>query len=212
MAAFIDFVLYQLPPPPCRVLEVGCGSEGGLVPALAEAGYDVLGIDPKAPAGERFVQARFQESCKLQLGWDAVVAGRVLHHVRPLGGSLDLLAAAAPLLLVDEFARDLVDEPATEWYEGQHRLLAAAGAEPPGPARLDEWRGRHPDLHPHTLLLAELRARWEERALEWVPYLHRWLGGPASETLEQSLVDAGAIPAIGWRWAGLSRHATGATG
>ena len=45
------------------------------------------------------------------------------------------------------------------------------------------------------------------RALEWVPYLHRWLGGPSSEALESTLVGAGAIPAIGYRWAGTSKPA-----
>ena len=50
--------------------------------------------------------------------------------------------------------------------------------------------------------LPALRARYDELALEWVPYLHRWLGGPSSEGLEQSLVAAGAFPAIGYRWAG----------
>ena len=53
-----------------------------------------------------------------------------------------------------------------------------------------------------TSLLSALRARYDERALEWVPYLHRWLGGPSSEALEQTLTGAGAFPAIGWRWAG----------
>ncbi|HET7568502.1 MAG TPA: methyltransferase domain-containing protein [Gaiellaceae bacterium] len=209
MAAFIDFVLYQLPPAPRRILEVGCGREGGLVAALAEAGYDVLGVDPDAPDGERFVRARFEE---VELGeFDAVVAGRVLHHVRPLGEGLDRLAAIAPLLVVDEFAWDLIDEAATEWYEGQHRLLAAAGASPPGPPLLDEWRERHPDLHPHGILLSALRERYDETAFEWAPYLHRWLGGPASEALETTLVGAGAVPAIGWRWAG-SRRATPQSG
>lgn len=210
MAAFIDFVLYQLPQPPGRVLEIGCGPEGGLVTALVEAGYDVLGVDPRAPAGERFVQARFEE---VDLGaFDAVVAERVLHHVDPLGAGLERLAAAAPLVLVDEFAWDLLDEPAQEWYEGQYRLLRAAGVQPPGPPSLDEWRERHAgELHPHGLLLAALRERWQETALEWVPYLHRWLGGPASEGLEEALTGAGAFPAIGWRWAG-SRHPVAASG
>jgi Methyltransferase domain len=206
--AFIDFVLYQLPPPPQRVLEIGCGEEGGLVPALVEAGYDAVGVDPEAPEGHRFVRARFQDlepSDSLLLGNAAVVAARVLHHVHPLGEGLDRLAAAAPLLLVDEFARDLIDPAGQDWYEAQHRMLTLAGAEPPGPPDLDAWRQRHTDLHPHELLLAEFRARWDERVLEWVPYYHRWLGGPSSEGLEEALVAAGAFPAVGWRWAGERR-------
>jgi hypothetical protein len=187
------------------VLEIGCGHEGGVVAQLAERGYDALGVDPHAPAGERFVQSDFQE---LDGEWDAVVAGRVLHHVNPLGEGLDMLASFAPLLVVDEFASDKIDAAAQDWYEGQHRLLRASGVEPYGPADLDEWRERHPGLHPHDVLLRELRARYDERVLEWVPYLSRWLGGPVSAALEQTLIDAGAIPAIGYRWAGSSTSTT----
>lgn len=192
------------------MLEIGCGREGGLVAELAARGYDVLGVDPHAPEDERFLRMTFQEaSNSLLLGeWDAVVAGRVLHHVHPLDEGLDTLASLAPLLLVDEFAWDRIDATAQDWYESQHRMLRAAGADPYGPRDLDEWRIRHPDLHPHTTLLAALRERYDERTLEWVPYFHRWLGGPSSEVLEQTLIGAGAIPAIGYRWAGASTSTT----
>ena len=205
MADFGTFVLKQLPPPPQRVLEVGCGSEGGLVELLSTAGYDVLGVDPHAPEGARFVQATFQS---LEGEWDAVVAGRVLHHVYPLDEGLDLLASFAPLLVVDEFAWDRIDGPAQAWYEGQHRMLRASGAEPSGPADLDEWRERHPEMHSHDVLLAALRRRYDERVLERLPYLARWLGGPSSESLEQTLIDAELIPAIGYRWAGTRTSTT----
>lgn len=184
------------------MLEIGCGEEGGLVEELAARGYDTLGVDPRAPAGERFVQAPFQE---VELGaFDAIVAGRVLHHVEPLGESLDLLAAAAPLILVDEFAWDRIDDAAQDWYEGQYRLLRLSGGAPLGPSSLDDWRERHfAELHPHETVLEALRGRWQERELDWLPYLHRWLCGPASEGLEEALVSAGALPAIGYRWAGV---------
>jgi len=205
VADFCTFVLDQLPPPPLRILEVGCGREGGLVEPLAASGYEVLGVDPHAPEGARFVQSTFQE---LEGEWDAVIAGRVLHHVNPLGEGLDLLASFAPLLVVDEFASDRIDRGAQDWYEGQHRMLRASGTEPNGPADLDEWRVRHPGLHPHDVLLAGLRARYDERVLEWVPYLSRWLGGPSSESLEQTLIDNELIPAIGYRWAGVRTSTT----
>ena len=205
VADFGTFVLKQLPPPPQRVLEVGCGREGGLVELLAGAGYDVLGVDPHAPEGEWFLQTTFQE---LEGEWDAVVAGRVLHHVNPLDEGLDKLASFAPLLIVDEFASDRIDRPAQDWYEAQHRMLRATGIEPNGPPDLDEWRERHPGLHPHVVLLAGLRARYDELELEWLPYLSRWLGGPSSESLEQTLIDAELIPAIGYRWAGVRTSTT----
>jgi len=202
---FATFVFEQLPPPPLRVIEIGCGWEGGLVPLLVERGYDVVGVDTQAPEGEHFVHAEFQE---VDGAWDAAVAGRVLHHVNPVAESFDHLAALAPLLVVDEFAGNRIDAAAQDWYEQQHRILRVAGVDPRGPASLDEWREHHPGLHSDELLLRELRARYDERAFERVPYLARWLGGPSSEALEQALVDAGAFPAIGYRWAGSARTST----
>ena len=38
-----------------------------------------------------------------------------------------------------------------------------------------------------------------------MPYLHRLLGGVATEVLEQALIDAGAIQALGFRYAGVVR-------
>jgi SAM-dependent methyltransferase len=200
---FATFVLDQLQPPPGRVLEVGCGHEGGLVAMLSAAGYDVLGVDPHAPEGPNFRRVPFEE---VDGAFDAIVAGRVLHHVDPLEGGVAKLAELAPLVLVDEFAWNRIDANARDWYEGQHRILAAAGADPPGPPRLGDWADHHPGLHPDDAVLEALRAHYEERVLERVPYLHHWLGGPSSEALEGTLVGAGAFPAIGYRWAGVARR------
>ena len=182
---------------------MGCGREGGIVSELAAAGYDVLGVDPHAPEGERFRQGTFQQ---LDGEWDAVVASRVLHHVNPLDEGVDKLASLAPLLVLDEFAPDRIDAAAQDWYEGQHRMLRAAGADPYGPPDIDAWRARTHGLHAHGVLLEALRARYEERLLEWGTYLARWLGGPSSEALEQVLIDTGAVPAIGYRWVGVRRE------
>jgi len=62
-----------LPPPPGRVLEIGCGDEGGVVPALLEAGYDALGVDPRAPAGAHYRQGDFRE---VDGAFDAIVVAR----------------------------------------------------------------------------------------------------------------------------------------
>jgi hypothetical protein len=202
VSGFGTFVLNQLPPAPQRVLEIGCGDEGGLVQLLADAGYETLGVDPHAPEGERFRRARFQD---VDGDWDAIVAGRVLHHVNPLDEGIAKLATLAPLLIVDEFAANRIDPEAQDWYEGQHRMLRATGGAPYGPSDIDAWRTRHRHLHTDDTLLAALRAHYEERVFERVPYLHRWLGGPSSEPLEQTLVGAGAIPAIGYRWVGTRR-------
>ncbi len=204
MVAFNEFVLSQLPPPPGRVLELGCGDRGGVVAELEAAGYDPLGIDPHAPEGPRFRQIELDE---LDDGgpFVAVLASRVLHHVEPLAPALAKLAALAPLIVVDDFGRERVDEAAQEWYEGQHRALRIAGQEPTGPASLDEWRTRHPDLHPAYVVVDALRERYDETFFEWRPYLYRWLGGVATERLEETLVSTGAIPAIGFRFVGRRR-------
>jgi Methyltransferase domain len=203
VTAFADFLLEHLPPPPARVLEVGCGTEGGVTPALAEAGYDAFGIDERAPAGELFLRITLEE-LEEPAAFDAVVAERVFHHVNPLGEALDKVARLAPLFVVDEFAWDRIDEPTREWYEGQHRILAAAGREPHGPADLAEWRGRWDGLHPSDVLRRELARRFQERFYEDRGYLYRWLDGPATEPLEQALIDAGAIRPIGFRWIGVA--------
>src|SRR5438552_14564849 len=136
---FTEFALSQLPESPRRVLEVGCGYQGGVAPALAAAGYDVLAIDPDAPEGPLYRQITLEELDDPG-PFDAVVAGRVLHHVRPLGPALDKLAGLAPLLVLDEFAWNHMDPPTVDWYQSQRRLLVAAGREPKGPPDLGEWR------------------------------------------------------------------------
>jgi hypothetical protein len=185
-----------------RVLEVGCGREGGVAAALAERGYGVLAIDPDAPKGP-FYRRISLEQLDEPGPFGAVVAGRVLHHVHPLAPALDKLRRLAPLLILDEFAWNHMDPPTVEWYEGQHRVLTAAGRAPKGPPDLGEWRARHRDLHPYETLRAELDARYDARHFEWRPYFYRWLDGPATEALEESLIAAGAICPIGFRYAGV---------
>jgi hypothetical protein len=202
---FMDFTLSQLPKPPLRILEVGCGREGGVAPGLAAAGYDVLAIDPDAPDGPLYRRITLDE-LEDPGPYDAVVAGRVLHHVHPLGPALDKLARLAPLLVLDEFAWNHMDERTTDWYEAQHRVLVAAGRDPKGPPDLGDWRAGHSDLHPYETLRAEVDARYEQRFFEWGPYFYRWLEGPATEQLEVALIDAGAIRPIGFRYAGVKRE------
>ena len=202
MTAFTNFLLDQLPPPPARVLEIGCGPTGGVTPALVAHGYDASAIDERAPEGERFRQITL-EQLEEPTEFDAVVAERVFHHVHPLAEGLDKVARLAPLFVLDEFAWERIDEATSDWYERQHRTLRAAGREPHGPPDLAEWRAAWDDLHPSDELLRELRKRFHERHYEDRPYLYRWLDGPATAPLEQALVDAGAIRPIGFRWVGV---------
>jgi SAM-dependent methyltransferase len=203
---FATFVLSQLAPE-SRVLEIGCGTTGELALTLAEAGHDVVAIDPRAPEGPIF-RAVSLEDFDEDGAFDATVCKRVLHHVDPLPPAVEKLARLAPVVLVEEFAHERLDEPTRTWYQGQFRLLAAAGVRPDGPPDLGHWRDEHRDLHPSGHVLAALDASFVSTHYEDRPYLYRWLGGPASEALEQALVDAGAIRPLGYRYAGTRTETT----
>jgi SAM-dependent methyltransferase len=194
---FNAFVLLHLPPPPTRVLEVGCG-RGELALALFAAGYDVLAIDPRAPEGSIFRQITLEELDD-EGPFAAAIAGRVLHHVDPLEPAVRKLAQLTPLLLLDEFAWDRLDTPTREWYEAQHRALVTAGVEPGGPPDFGVWREEHADLHPSGAVRGALTERFDERVYEDRPYLYRWLDGPDVEALEQELIGAGEIRPLGYR-------------
>jgi SAM-dependent methyltransferase len=145
VTSLTGFVLSQLPPAPGRVLEVGCGG-GELALEVADAGYDVVAIDPEAPEGDIFRRTTieaFDESGP----FDAVVASLSLHHVHDLGAALDKLVGLlrGPLVL-NEFAWDRL-EPMTP-----------------------EWREEHEGLHGYDVMRGELDARFEERFFEWRPY------------------------------------------
>lgn len=208
-STFLEFCRDQLPPPPARVLDVGCG-QGGLTTALAVAGYDVLGIDPLAPTGDRFRRLKLEDVEDVE-SFDAVVASYSLHHLRDLDAGLDKIAGLLPsggVLVVDEFAWDRLDETTLDWLYGQRRALAAAG-HGDAPASHDElrreWDAEHLGLHGFAALRRGLETRFDEREFAWVPYLHLTLAGVATEVLEQALIEAGAIQALGFRYAGVAR-------
>ena len=209
MTSFEEFAREQLPPPPAGVLDVGCG-QGVLTTALSVAGYDVLGIDPLAPQGDLFRRLKLEDIEETE-SFDAIVASGSLHHLRDLDAALDKIARLLQpggVLVVDEFAWDRLDETTLDWLYGQRRALAAAG-HGEAPASHDhlrrEWEAEHLGLHGFVALREGLDARFDERAFEWKPYLHRKLAGVATEVLEQALIDAGAIQALGFRYAGVVR-------
>lgn len=85
-------------------------------------------------------------------------------------------------------ALDRLDEPTLDWFHGQRRVLAAAGVVDDLPATA-------------TDSLAFLESRPEAVASahgEPVPILHRWLG-TQSAALERTLIEVGAIRAVGVR-------------
>lgn len=209
METFEEFLREQLPPPPARVLEVGSG-QGELTTALAIAGYDIVGIDPAAPHGEHFRRLTLEDLDETER-YDAVVASRSLHHIRDLDAALEKIATLLEhggVLVVDEFAWDLLDEPTLDWLWGQRRALAAAGGDPAPGSREElraEWEADHLGLHGYDALRRALDEHFREQAFVRTPHLHRLLGGASSAVLEQALVDADAIRALGFRYAGRPR-------
>lgn len=210
-STFLDFCREQLPPAPARLLEVGCG-HGELTTALSVDGYDVLGIDPRAPQGDLFRRVLLEDLDPEEERFDAVVASHSLHHIRDLEHALDRVVAlvgGTGRIVLDEFGWDLIDEQTLDWLWTQRRALAAAGhgdAPPASPAALrEEWEAEHVGVHRFETMRAGLAARFDEVAFEPGPFMWRKTRGVATEVLETALIDAGAIRAIGFRYAGDAR-------
>lgn len=196
-----EFVLGHLPPPPARVLEVGCG-RGELALELSRHGYGIIAIDPEAPAGGIFRRISLEQLADPG-PFDAVVASRSLHHIPALAAALDKvvrLLRPSGRLLVNEHAWDRLDEPTARWYLGRRAKL------PDPPDSLDEclleWQEDHAGLHGYEAMRRELDRRFAELFFAWVPYLYREFDDPRAEAEEAALIDAGKIRATGFRYVG----------
>ena len=146
-------LIHFLPPPPARVLDLGCGS-GWTSEIIARCGYDVVGLDV-APAMIEIAKTRLQPDLTLtfrvadyerpcEFGeFDAAVLYDALHHaedeklaiantfraLRPGGRFLSIEpgvghSVSPPTLdVVAKFGTNEKDMP----YEHQARMLTAAG-------------------------------------------------------------------------------------
>lgn len=86
LAAGWPFVLDRMPAAPAAVLEIGCGPQGGFVPALRAAGYAATGVDPEAPAGPWYSAEKFERHARAG-PFDAIVAGTSAPCRRPGRGA-----------------------------------------------------------------------------------------------------------------------------
>lgn len=162
LAALLPFVREQLPTS-ARVLEIGCGPAGGFVPSLTAAGHDAVGVDPKAPVGNRYRRVEF-EQYDAQQPLDVIVACTSLHHVadldRALDRAVDALVANGTIVVV-EWAHEWFDEATAKWCFDR---LAA-------PQDEDGWLQHHRD-------------KWESSGQTWDTYLADWVNGEGLHTAD----------------------------
>jgi SAM-dependent methyltransferase len=188
-------VTRELPGPPARVLEVGCG-RGELARSLAAEGYDVLAIDPHAPEGPIF-RSTTLEALGDEGPFDAAVASLALHHIDDLDVALDklhsLLRRDAPLVVRD-FAWDRVDEPTARW---DYQRLGRQGG-------LAEWRAEHRHLHGFDAMRTALESRFRQRSFEWSSYLSEYEPAEGHELEERRLIESGEIRAVGFVYVGVA--------
>lgn len=155
LTATWPFVREQLPKPPARIVELGCGESGGHLAALLNVGYDALGVDPEAPERPGYRRIAFEDYVP-DAPLDAVIASLSLHHVADPGIVLehvcDVLAPSGTLVVI-EWISECLDEATAEWCF-QHQVRDP----------------RHPGAW-----LAELRSEWIESALSWDVFFRGWL-------------------------------------
>ena len=189
------WVRANLPPAPAHVLEVGAG-DGSLARGLRDRGYRVVAIDPKSDSDD-VMPVALAALPDIDL-FDAAVAVVSLHHVEPLEGSVDRLAAVmaegAPLLL-DEFDAAALDERAAAWWLEQRR--ARGGDELETPAELvATMRAK---VHSIDLLVDVLGRHYDVGEAQRGTYLYRWKLDETLRPLEEQLVVTGELPPTGVR-------------
>jgi SAM-dependent methyltransferase len=192
----LAFVRANLPAPPIRLLEIGAG-DGALARALAEAGYEVLAIDPE-PAGADVRPVSLHELDEPSASFGAAVAITSLHHVEPLEDSLRRLAQLLEpggILVVDEFDVAAFDERAAAWWLRQRHALG--GVEH---ASAEELVGEHrAHLHPLEQIVAALEPHFHVGPPLYGPYLYRWDLDESLRHNEEDAIARAEIPAVGAR-------------
>jgi SAM-dependent methyltransferase len=206
-ADLLAFVLANLPAPPARLLEIGAG-DGKVARALADAGYEVLAIDPE-PRGGHVLPVALRELDEPVGSFQAAFAITSLHHVEPLEDSVEHLAELLEpggVLVVDEFDVATFDERAAEWWLRQRRAL---GAEADADAA--ELVGEHrAHLHSLARIAAALEPYFDVGTPLYGAYLYRWDLDDSLRGDEEDAIARNEIPAVGARVIARRRVVSGA--
>lgn len=219
LAEVEGFVRSELPPPPARVLEVGCGT-GELALSLSAGGWRVTAVDPRAPEGEPFVRAAVEDlDAADHEPFDAAIAVLSLHHAGDMGAVLDRvrsLLRPGGVFVVDEFRKEhLSERPTAAFYYYQRLSLlhagrrgdGASGGHDPDEASFESWYARVSEgragVHGEGDIVAALEERFATRSLSYGPYLFRHGLDAEVEPLERKLIEEGGIRPTGLRWVGV---------
>jgi SAM-dependent methyltransferase len=219
LASEWSFISTALPPAPARILEIGCGAAGGIVPAAFAAGYEAVGVDPDAPRGAEYRQVPF-ESYEPPSGIDAVVSVQALHHLADLDAAverIDRMLTPDAVLVIVEWAWERIDEATARWlfarvpadansgWAGERRdNWRASGL--PWPEYRDRW-AREQGLHDWPTVESALVKRFVTGLRDDVPSLFGDVADISQET-ERAAIAAGEISTTGIHWVG--RHRAGA--
>jgi SAM-dependent methyltransferase len=219
LASEWSFISAALPPAPARLLEIGCGAAGGIVPAALALGYQAVGVDPQAPDGAAYRQVPF-ENYESPSGLDVVVSIQALHHLVDLDAAferVDRMLTHDGVLVVLEWAWERIDEATARWLFA--RVPAEANSGWAGERR-DDWRAsglpwreyrdrwaQEHGLHSWRAVESALANRFETVLREDAPSL---FGDVAeiSEDIERAAIAAGEISTTGIHWAGRRRPGT----
>ena len=216
IASAWSFISAALPAAPARLLEIGCGAAGGIVPAALAAGYGAVGVDPRAPAGAAYRQVPF-ENYEPSSSLDVVVSVQALHHLANLDAAVervDRMLTQDGIFVIVEWAWERIDEATARWlfarvpaeansgWAGERRdNWRASGM--PWPEYRDRWAHQH-GLHSWRAVESALANRFETVLQEDAPSLFADVAEISEET-ERAAIGAGEISTTGIHWVGRRR-------
>lgn len=218
LAAIWPFVRQHLPPPPCRVVDIGCGPLGGFVQALRADRYEAEGVDPDAPTGPHYHRVEVEE---YHAGRPvaAMVASTSLHHVTDPATVVDVIARRLQpggVLVVIEWARERFDEATARWcfarladdqpgWLHRHRDDWLASGRP-WDSYLADWAATE-GIHTGRDIQRALATRFDTALLAHGPYFFADLNGVTTAD-EQAAIDAGRIQPTGIQYVGRAQNNT----
>lgn len=190
--------------PGARILDVGCGA-GDVSQALRAQGFDVLGVDPRAPREPGFLAVAVEDLVEPG-GFDVACAVMSLHHgdLDAMCRSIHALVRPGGLFFVWDFSWVDYDTRAHAWV-GRYDRSSDVDHPSDGPHEVRDnsvagWATEHAGLHDRGAM-GEALERWflieEARSATYLAWM---LERPDLEPEEQAWIDRGELPGLGVEW------------